>query len=149
MNDQPDLNKLSGELYREWEQAMTQWWDTVLESPAFLQAMGSNLSFQSKARSSYEEGVDRTVCLDVETGAGVWSHDSPAKLWDNMHGGGTLTTPTVAGDTVLVLGRMGPLHAFDAATGEVQGERPWSIVKILLAVLAAAAVVGGIALLQR
>ena len=37
----------------------------------------------------------------------------------------------------------------NAATGEVQGERPWSIVKILLAVLATAAVAGGIALLQR
>jgi DNA-directed RNA polymerase subunit RPC12/RpoP len=37
----------------------------------------------------------------------------------------------------------------NAATGEVQGERPWSIVKIMLAVLTAAAIVGGIALLQR
>lgn len=37
----------------------------------------------------------------------------------------------------------------NAATGEVQGERPWSIVKIMLAILAVAAVAGGIALLQR
>jgi hypothetical protein len=37
----------------------------------------------------------------------------------------------------------------NAATGEVQGERPWSIVKIMLAVLTAAAIAGGIALLQR
>ncbi len=32
----------------------------------------------------------------------------------------------------------------NARTGEVQGERPWSWIKITLAVLAAAAIIGGI-----
>jgi DNA-directed RNA polymerase subunit RPC12/RpoP len=37
----------------------------------------------------------------------------------------------------------------NAATGEVQGERPWSVIKILAAVLTVATIAGGIALLNR
>lgn len=61
MSAQPDLSKLSGELYRQWEKAMTDWWDQVLESPAFLGAMGQNLSSQAKARAGYEDAVDRSM----------------------------------------------------------------------------------------
>lgn len=61
MSTQPDLSKLSGEMYRQWESAMSQWWDQVLESPAFLSAMGSNLSAQSQARARYEEAVDDSM----------------------------------------------------------------------------------------
>lgn len=61
MPAQPDLSKLSGEMYRQWEHAMSQWWDQVLESPAFLNAMGQNLSAQSKARSGFEEAVDQSM----------------------------------------------------------------------------------------
>lgn len=60
-NGAPDLDKLSGELYRNWEKAMTSWWDQVLESPAFLGAMGQNLSAQAQARSTYERSVDDTM----------------------------------------------------------------------------------------
>lgn len=69
------------------------------------------------------DGVDLTLCLDAETGEEVWSHAAPAKLWDNMHGGGTLTTPTVDGEAVYVLSRMGPLFALNAAEGSVLWER--------------------------
>lgn len=55
----PDLAKLSGEMYRAWEGAMTQWWDQVLESPAFVQGMGQNLANQSKARAQYESAMDQ------------------------------------------------------------------------------------------
>ncbi|MCB9796718.1 MAG: hypothetical protein H6741_28805 [Alphaproteobacteria bacterium] len=61
MTVQPDLSKLSGEMYRQWETAMAQWWDQVLESPAFLSAMGSNLAAQSQARARYEEAVDDSM----------------------------------------------------------------------------------------
>lgn len=63
------------------------------------------------------QGVDVTVCLDVETGKEIWRHATPAKLWNNMHGGGTLTTPVVAGDTVYVLSRMGPVMALATKDG--------------------------------
>lgn len=61
MTPNPDLSKLSGELYRQWEKSMAQWWDQVLESPAFLNSMGGNLSAQAQARSGYEKAVDQTL----------------------------------------------------------------------------------------
>lgn len=57
----PDLSKLSGELYRQWEKGMAQWWDQVLESPAFLSGMGQSLSGQAQARANYEQAVDQTL----------------------------------------------------------------------------------------
>lgn len=68
-------------------------------------------------------GFDVTVCLDARTGETLWTHRSPARLWDNMHKGGTLTTPVVDDDTVYVLSRMGPIFALDAVSGAVRWER--------------------------
>ena len=61
MNQTPDLSKLSGEMYRQWEKSMSQWWDQVLESPAFLNSMGGNLAAQAQARSGYEKAVDQSL----------------------------------------------------------------------------------------
>ncbi len=57
----PELDKLSADLYRQWEKAMGGWWDTVLESPAFLGAMGQNLSAQTQARATWETTVDENL----------------------------------------------------------------------------------------
>ena len=69
------------------------------------------------------EGIDATQCIDSETGEIIWSRETPAKIWDNMHGGGTLTTPTLDGDAVYVLSRFGGLEALDAGDGSVRWER--------------------------
>lgn len=57
----PDMKKLGDELYGHWERAMGTWWDQVLESPAFLGAMGHNLEGSAKARGQYERAVDDTM----------------------------------------------------------------------------------------
>lgn len=57
----PDMNKVGDELYGHWERAMTSWWDQVLESPAFLGAMGKNVEGAAKARGQYERAVDDTM----------------------------------------------------------------------------------------
>ncbi|MFZ5480041.1 MAG: hypothetical protein ACOZNI_24970 [Myxococcota bacterium] len=57
----PDLDALNGEIYRNWEKAMTTWWDQVLESPAFLGGMGQQLSATSQARGAYERAVNETM----------------------------------------------------------------------------------------
>lgn len=54
-----DFGKLSNELYQQWEQAMTAWWDQVLESPDVLKATGVNLSTMAQARKKYEAGMDQ------------------------------------------------------------------------------------------
>jgi len=70
-----------------------------------------------------EQELDVVFCLDAETGEEVWTHAYPAKIWNLMHAGGTLTTPTVDGDVVYTSNREGKLFCFDAATGEIRWER--------------------------
>jgi outer membrane protein assembly factor BamB len=70
-----------------------------------------------------EAGDDLVWCLDAETGEELWIHAFPSKLWNQLHGGGTLTTPTVFDGVVYALNREGNLFALDAETGEVHWER--------------------------
>lgn len=56
-----DYSQFSGDLYKQWEQGMSTWWDQVLENPDFLKALGGNLSMQSKARKAYEKKVDENL----------------------------------------------------------------------------------------
>lgn len=53
-----DLSRLTQQWYQQWERGMTTWWDQVLDSPAFLGAMGDNLSNQAKVRGAYADMVD-------------------------------------------------------------------------------------------
>jgi hypothetical protein len=53
-----EWNKLSGEMYNQWEKGMTAWWDQVLENPDFLKVMGENLTAQARGRRAYERAVD-------------------------------------------------------------------------------------------
>jgi outer membrane protein assembly factor BamB len=69
----------------------------------------------------YEE--DLVLCLDAKSGEVIWEHPFPAKTWDKMHGGGTLTTPSVNAERVFVFGREGVFLCLDAKTGEVQWEK--------------------------
>ncbi len=69
----------------------------------------------------YDEmaGLDLVWCLDAETGEELWVHTYPAEIWNQMHGGGTLTTPSIDGDVVYTLNREGNLFCLDAENGEV------------------------------
>lgn len=60
-NGTPDFTRLSGDLYRQWEKAMSGWWDQVLESPAFLGAVNENMAANADARGRYEKLVDETM----------------------------------------------------------------------------------------
>lgn len=57
----PDMSQLSGDLYRQWEKAMSTWWDQVVESPAFLGAMSKQVGAAAEARGRYEDAVDDTL----------------------------------------------------------------------------------------
>lgn len=61
--------------------------------------------------------AEQLVALDAATGAERWSTDV-GKPFDNGRGyAGTRSTPTVVGDTIVVLTGWGDLHAIDRATG--------------------------------
>jgi len=66
-----------------------------------------------------EAGLDLVWCIDADTGEELWVHTYPSKLWNEGHGGGTLTTPSVDGDVVYTMNREGNLYCLNAETGEV------------------------------
>ncbi|NOT31984.1 MAG: PQQ-like beta-propeller repeat protein [Planctomycetes bacterium] len=68
-------------------------------------------------------GMDVVRCLDPLSGEQHWIHAYPSKLWDNMHEGGTLTTPVIDGERVFVLSRLGNFQCLAVATGKVLFER--------------------------
>lgn len=70
-----------------------------------------------------ESGLDVLWCFDAENGTVLWTHEWPSEIWKEMHSGGTLTTPSVAGDSVYVLNREGRFFRLDAEIGEVGLER--------------------------
>ena len=61
MPETPDFTKMSQQIYDQWEQGMTAWWDQVLESPAFLSALGDTVANQSRARGQYAQAVDENL----------------------------------------------------------------------------------------
>ena len=56
-----DFSDLAGTFQRQWETALSGWWDQVLESPAFLSAMGQSLESGARARGAYEKAVDDSL----------------------------------------------------------------------------------------
>ena len=70
-----------------------------------------------------EDEKDVVWCLDATTGDVVWEHRYPAKKWDKYHGGGTQSTPSVAGENVFVLNREGRFLRLDSETGDARWSR--------------------------
>ncbi len=66
-----------------------------------------------------ERKVDVIWCLDASSGEELWSFEYPAELDADGHGGGTHTTPAVAGGRVYCTERRGVARALDAVTGKV------------------------------
>ena len=62
---------------------------------------------------------DTVYCFDAETGAKVWAHSYKAPLLDKYYEGGPGGTPTVDGDKVYTLSKVGDFLCLDAATGKV------------------------------
>ncbi len=58
MPDFEAFSKMSADLYRQWEQSVSQWWDQVVESPAFLDGAGKSMAGLSQMRAKYESQVD-------------------------------------------------------------------------------------------
>ena len=76
--------------------------------------------FEDEATPS--EGSDRVSCLNAETGAELWTVTYPSKAYDNEHGGGALSTPTVVGETVFVPSRDGEVRALAVEDGSLRWE---------------------------
>ena len=56
-----DFDKLSGDMYRHWEKAMTDWWDQILDDPGFMGLVGKNVEAGVRGRGAYQKSVDETL----------------------------------------------------------------------------------------
>jgi len=56
-----DFSDAARAFQQQWETALSGWWDQVLESPAFLDAMGQGLEHGARARQQYEQHVDDSL----------------------------------------------------------------------------------------
>ena len=63
--------------------------------------------------------TDIVYCFDATTGRDKWTHSYPCPLEPKYYEGGTLSTPTVDGDRVYTLSKMGSLFCLNAADGKV------------------------------
>jgi outer membrane protein assembly factor BamB len=79
------------------------------------------LDWTKKEGTRTMEGTERLVCLDEATGKQLWVREWPVTYASIMasYAIGPRATPTVAGETVYVVGAVGDLLAIDVATGEV------------------------------
>lgn len=103
----------------------TDWSLTGKDEPLWTKELGfGHSSFSISGGHVYtlgydlDAGLDRVFCFDAASGEEIWQHSYPSEFWDNLHDGGTLTTPTVVGDAVYTSNREGKLFCLDAKTGD-------------------------------
>ena len=70
-----------------------------------------------------EAKEDVIWCLNVDSGEELWSFRYPAKIWNQFHGGGTLSTPVIDGDVLYYQNREGVLYCLDSGTGKLRWEK--------------------------
>jgi outer membrane protein assembly factor BamB len=63
--------------------------------------------------------TDTVFCFDAVTGKELWKHSYPCPLQPKFWEGGTLATPTLDGDRVYSISKVGDLFCFEAATGKI------------------------------
>ncbi|MGZ8919681.1 MAG: PQQ-binding-like beta-propeller repeat protein [Limisphaerales bacterium] len=80
-------------------------------------------TFDGKSQGGQpQEGLERILCFDAETGKQVWKHEY-AVTYTVSYPGGPRVTPTVAEGRLYFQGTMGHLWCLDAQTGEVVWKR--------------------------
>ncbi|MEM9378771.1 MAG: PQQ-binding-like beta-propeller repeat protein [Planctomycetota bacterium] len=106
------------------------WASEGAEEPLWAQSVGRGYSSPSIAAGRLvtlghfpEAGVDRVTCLDARTGEERWRHEFEAVDRPMFHGGGTLTTPTIVGDTVYCINRRGTMLALGLQDGALLWRR--------------------------
>lgn len=106
------------------ETGWTAQWPAAGPKQLWKASVGTGLSGVSVAQGRlYTMGndaeIDTVVCLDAVTGKVVWKHSYPCDPFDPNGYPGPRCTPTVDGDRVYTVSRLGHLFCFDAASGKV------------------------------
>lgn len=108
----PNMDGVSGEkdlksssLKSIWTQDIKTGFSSFTVSKGLIYSMGN------------ENDKDIVQALDAKTGKKVWEYSYPEPLNPKMYKGGPNSTPTVDGDKVYTLSRVGLVHCFDAKKG--------------------------------
>lgn len=117
----PDYNGITSET--DWK---SNWGDS---GPKELWKKSIGIGFSSitvadgrayaMGNSGKKTNTDTVYCFDAVTGEEIWKRSYPCPLEPKYYEGGTLTTPTVDGDKVYTLSKMGSLFCFNAANGNI------------------------------
>lgn len=123
----PDHNGISQETdwQADWgETGPTVAWQTSvgLGSSSVVIANGRAFTMGNQGDAEPDQ-TDTVYCLDAAIGKVIWVHSYPSPLLPKYYEGGTLSTPTVDGDMVYTLSKMGDLFCLESTTGEVVWER--------------------------
>lgn len=115
----PDHNGITNET--DWT---SSWGDS---GPKVLWRKSIGIGFSSitvadgrvYAMGNQNKTQDVVYCFDPATGNEIWTHSYPCPLEPKYYEGGTLSTPTVDGNRVYTLSKMGSLFCLNAADGKV------------------------------
>jgi outer membrane protein assembly factor BamB len=96
-----------------WKKSIGIGFSSITVSNGRVYTMGNT------GRKGDKKEHDIVFCLDANTGREIWTHIYPCPLQPKSYEGGTLSTPTVDGNVVYTISKMGHLFCLKAATGEV------------------------------
>lgn len=117
----PDLNGVSREV--GWSSTWSADGPKVAWRAKLGVGFASVVASQGKVITTGHDGRakgEATIwCLDAATGKELWKHSYAAPLGNKYFEGGTTGTPTIEGDRVYHLSRLGDFFCLELATGKV------------------------------
>ena len=100
-----------------WKASIGIGFSSMTISDGRVYAMGNS------GKSGPNAHQDTVFCFDADTGDEIWKHTYSCPLQPKYYEGGTLSTPTVDGNVVYTISKMGHLFCLDAATGSVKWQK--------------------------
>lgn len=100
-----------------WKKSIGIGFSTMTISNGRVYAMGNS------GKSGPNANQDTVFCFDADTGKEIWKHTYSCPLEPKYYEGGTLSTPTVDGNVVYTISKMGHLFCLDAADGSVKWQK--------------------------
>ncbi len=91
-------------------------WSTPVGEGYSVPAVANNRVYVTDLQR--EEGNERVLCLDAESGRVLWKHEHPVQ-YSISYPAGPRSTPVVDSGRVYTIGAMGHMFCFDAKSGDV------------------------------
>lgn len=100
-----------------WKKSIGIGFSSMTISNGRIYTMGNS------GKSGPNANQDTVFCFDADTGNEIWKHTYSCPLEPKYYEGGTLSTPTVDGQSVYTISKMGHLFCLDADNGNVKWQK--------------------------